>query len=98
MSETSDMHSGHSILSGAGVGVLPCFVGDADAGLRQVGDEIAELRHRSWLVMNNEDRHRPEIRAVVDRMTSLFRRHAALFEGRCGLSEPTLSKALDVAT
>ncbi len=88
----------HSILSGAGVGVLPCFVGDADVDLRRIGGELTELRHRSWLVMNNEDRHRPEIRAVVDRMTVLFRRHAALFEGRCGLGETTLSKTFDVAT
>ncbi|WP_051229023.1 LysR family transcriptional regulator [Pleomorphomonas oryzae] len=88
----------HSILSGAGVGVLPCFVGDVDPDLRRVGEEIAELRHRSWLVMNNEDRHRPEIRAVVDRMTVLFRRHVALFEGRCGLGEPALSNPLDMAT
>lgn len=88
----------HSIQSGAGVGVLPCFVGDADPELRRVGEEIVELRHRSWLVMNNEDRHRPEIRAVVDRMTTLFRRHASLFEGRCGLGEPALSNTLDMAT
>jgi len=88
----------HSILSGAGVGVLPCFVGDADPDLRRVGGEIAELRHKSWLVMNNEDRHRPEIRAVVDRMTALFRRHAALFEGRGALGGVALSNVLGVAT
>jgi DNA-binding transcriptional LysR family regulator len=88
----------HSILSGAGVGVLPCFVGDTDPELRRVGEEIAELRHRSWLVMNNEDRHRPEIRTVVDRMRALFRRHAALFEGRADRLESTLSNAERVAT
>lgn len=88
----------HCILSGAGVGVLPCFVGDTDSRLSRVGDEIAELRHRSWLVMNNEDRHRPEIRAVVDRMTTLFRRHAAEFEGRGGAGAPALSNAFDMAT
>ena len=60
--------------------------------------EIAELRHKSWLVMNNEDRHRPEIRAVVDRMTALFRRHAALFEGRGALGGVALSNVLGVAT
>lgn len=72
----------HLILSGAAAGVLPCFIGDADPELARLGDEILSLRHRSWLVMNNEDRHRPEIRLVVDRLTALFRRHAALFEGR----------------
>ena len=64
--------------------------GDDDPELRRVGEEIAELRHRSWLVMNNEDRHRPEIRTVVDRMRALFRRHAALFEGRMALATALL--------
>lgn len=88
----------HSILSGAGVGVLPCFVGDDDPGLRRLGGEIAELRHKSWIVMNNEDRHRPEIRAVVDRMTSLFRTNAALFEGRLPDRQTTLQNTTEAVT
>lgn len=88
----------HSILSGAGVGVLPCFVGDDDPGLRRVGGELSELRHRSWIVMNNEDRHRPEIRAVVDRMTALFRRSAALFEGRQPDGRTPLPKTTETVT
>lgn len=88
----------HSILSGAGVGVLPCFVGDDDPGLRRRGGEITELRHKSWIVMNNEDRHRPEIRAVVDRMTALFRANAALFEGRLPDRQTTLQNTTEAVT
>lgn len=68
--------------AGAGTAVLPCFVGDLDAILERVGGEIEPLRHRQWIVMNNEDRHRREIRTVVDRMTRLLRSHADLFAGR----------------
>ena len=69
-------------LAGAGTAVLPCFVGDQDIRLVRVGEEIAELRHSQWIVMNNDDRHRREIRTVVDRMVSLVRGHAELFAGR----------------
>ena len=69
-------------LAGAGVAVLPCFVGDADPRLERADEEIAELRHGQWLVMNSDDRHRREIRTGVDRMTKFFKGQAELFAGR----------------
>ncbi len=69
-------------LAGAGTAVLPCFIGDQDMRLQRVGGEILSLRHTQWIVMNNDDRHRPEIRAVVDRMVSFVRGNADLFSGR----------------
>ncbi len=68
-------------LAGAGIAVLPCFVGDLEPRLQRAGEEIVELRHRQWIVMNNDDRHRAEIRTVVDRMKKLLRSHADLFAG-----------------
>ncbi|WP_113133235.1 LysR family transcriptional regulator [Hyphomicrobiales bacterium] len=68
--------------AGAGCAVLPCFIGDLDPMLERAGDEIPALRHRQWIVMNNEDRHRKEIRTVVDRMTKLLRSHADVFAGK----------------
>jgi DNA-binding transcriptional LysR family regulator len=70
--------------AGAGQAVLPCFVGDSDARLVRVGEEIATLRHRQWLVMNNDDRHRAEIRTVADRIVGLVKRHADAFAGSEG--------------
>lgn len=69
-------------LGGAGTAVLPCFVGDQDMRLERVGDEIGSLRHRQWIVMNNDDRHRREIRTVVDRMVKFVRSRARLFAGQ----------------
>lgn len=69
-------------LAGAGTAVLPCFVGDQDMRLERVGEEIAGLRHSQWIVMNNDDRHRREIRTVVDRMVKFIKGHAELFAGR----------------
>ena len=69
-------------LGGAGTAVLPCFVGDQDMRLERVGGEIESLRHSQWIVMNNDDRHRRDIRTVVDRMVKFARAHGPLFAGR----------------
>ncbi|WP_421360135.1 LysR family transcriptional regulator [Agrobacterium rosae] len=69
-------------LAGAGVAVLPCFIGDADARLVREGEVIEDLRHKQWIVMNNEDRHRRDIRTVADRMVKLIKAHSDLFAGR----------------
>jgi DNA-binding transcriptional LysR family regulator len=70
------------VRAGVGKAVLPCFVGDLDAELQRHGGELTELRHGQWIVMNNEDRHRPEIRTVADRMTKLLKSYADLFAGK----------------
>jgi DNA-binding transcriptional LysR family regulator len=70
------------VRAGAGKAVLPCFVGDLDPQLQRLGPELSELRHRQWIVMNNDDRHRAEIRAVADRMTRLLKSYADLFAGK----------------
>jgi DNA-binding transcriptional LysR family regulator len=70
------------IRSGVGKGVLPCFAGDRDPRLERAGEEIAELREDQWIVMHNDDRHRPEVRAVIDRIVGLIVPHRPLFAGR----------------
>ncbi|RUM07228.1 LysR family transcriptional regulator [Rhizobium chutanense] len=70
------------VRAGAGKTVLPCFVGDLDPQLQRLGGDLPELRHAQWIVMNAEDRHRPEIRTVADRMTRLIRSYADLFAGK----------------
>lgn len=69
-------------VAGAGRVVLPCFVGDHDPQLQRAGDEIIELRHRQWLVTNNDDRHRPEIRRLSNRMVHILKAHSDIFRGR----------------
>ena len=70
------------VLAGAGCAVLPCFVGDMAPQLERVGREIEELRHGQWIVAHNDDRHRHDIRRVLNRVTDLLKSHAKLFEGR----------------
>ena len=70
------------IRSGVGKSILPCFAGDRDALLERAGEEIAELREGQWLVMHNDDRHRPDVRAVIERMAALIAAHAAAVRRR----------------
>lgn len=70
------------VKAGAGCAVLPCFVGDAEPGLERATEEIAELRHRQWIVTNSDDRARREIRTLADRLTKLLKAHHDLFAGK----------------
>lgn len=76
----------HSVLeliaAGAGQGVLPCFAGDRDPRLVRVGRPIAELDQEQWLVSHHEERHRPEVRRVANRIVRLMRTHRRLFSGK----------------
>jgi hypothetical protein len=67
--------------AGTGKAVLPCFVGDDDKDLVRVGGPIAELRGEQWLVLNDQARHEPAVRTVIDRLVALLKEHRALFEG-----------------
>ena len=69
------------IRAGVGTSVLPCFAGDRDPLLERAGEAIAELREDQWLVMHNDDRHRPDVRTVIDRIVALALAHAPLFAG-----------------
>lgn len=72
------------VAAGAGLSVFPCFVGDSDPRLVRVAPPIGELAAEQWLVSHNEERHRPEVRRVADRIVRLMREHAVLFRGESG--------------
>lgn len=56
---------------GAGQIIIPTFVGKKDAKLEQRSEIISELSHDAWLVTHDDDRHLPEVRRVIDRITKL---------------------------
>ena len=77
---------GHDLLlrlvrQGAGRGVMPVFVGDADPSLVREGEIIGELNHDLWIVANADDRHRVEVRTVIDRLADILRRNEKCFTG-----------------
>jgi DNA-binding transcriptional LysR family regulator len=68
--------------AGVGRAVLPCFIGDSDEALERIGDPIPELRGEQWLVLNEQARHEPAVRTVIDRLGALLTAHHALFVGQ----------------
>ena len=71
------------IVAGQGKGVLPCFIGDVREDLERDGPLLEELTTRLHLVVNDDDRHHPEIRIMIDRVANLLETHADLFAGKC---------------
>jgi len=75
------------VRGGAGIGLMPCFIGDRDPILTRAGGFIEELTETQWLVMHDDDRHRKEVRIVIERIVALFSDHAALLAGERPLSD-----------
>ncbi len=69
------------VAAGVGQAVLPCFVGDGEPGLERAGGVLAEVRDEQWLVLNDQARHEPAVRGVIDRLAALLQRHRPLFSG-----------------
>jgi DNA-binding transcriptional LysR family regulator len=69
------------IRAGIGKGVMPCFAGDRDPQLERAGPTIPELDEVQWIVMHNDDRHRPDVRKVIERIAALVSANTELYAG-----------------
>lgn len=69
------------VAGGAGISVLPCFVGDSDARLARIGAVISDLGTEQWLVAHHDERHAPAIRRVMERIVRLMAEAGPLFAG-----------------
>lgn len=73
------------VAAGAGLSVLPCFLGDIDPRLVRVAPPIPELETDLWLVSHHEERHTQAVRIVADRITGLMREQGPLYRGETPL-------------
>ncbi|MCM2400304.1 LysR family transcriptional regulator [Rhizobium sp. S153] len=69
------------VRSGGGRAILPCFIGEREDGLIRIGEPVAALTADLWITMHDDDRSRPEVRLMIDRLAKLLQTHAALFTG-----------------
>ena len=72
----------HAARSGAGLAILPCFMGDTDPDLARAGGIIGDVVVDQWLLVHRDLRALPRVRAVMDAIVDLFHRERALLEGR----------------
>lgn len=70
-----------AVRTGAGLSVLPCYLGDADPALARVGAPIAAVAADQWLLVHRDLRDLPRVRAVMDALVELFNDQRALIEG-----------------
>lgn len=69
------------VRAGAGIGVMPCMIGDSDPTLSRAGPIIDELTETQYLVMHGDDRHQGPIRTVIERIVNIYEENAALLAG-----------------
>jgi DNA-binding transcriptional LysR family regulator len=70
-----------AVRAGAGVAVLPCYLGDADPALRRLGPILEEVAADQWLLVHRDLRALPRVRAVMDALVRLFQEERAALEG-----------------
>ena len=61
-------------------GLLPCFVGDPDPGLRRLGGPVAR-ENRLWLLIHADLRRSARVRSLVDFIVPRILAESALYEG-----------------
>lgn len=71
-----------AVRAGAGLAVLPCYLGDADPALRRIGAVLSEVTVDQWLLVHRDLRALPRVRAVMDALVRLFQEERAALEGR----------------
>jgi DNA-binding transcriptional LysR family regulator len=69
--------------AGMGLALLPCYLGDAAAGLQRAARKLPAVpRSALWLLTHNDLKHTARIRAAMDFLATALRSQRTLFEGR----------------
>ncbi len=68
-----------AVCNGAGLCVLPCFIGEAEARLQRCSDAVEGLGHTQWLVSHDVSRKERPIKRVAGALYDVFARDLALF-------------------
>lgn len=78
---TSTSLKREALTAGAGLGILPCFVGDAEPGLVRVTPPIEEISADYWLIVPPENTSPPYFRRAIDWVTESFREQKDALSG-----------------
>jgi DNA-binding transcriptional LysR family regulator len=61
-----------AVRGGVGVAGLPCFIGDRDRDLIRIGKDIPPFARDIWLLVHQDLRKAPAVRAVMDFVTAVI--------------------------
>ena len=76
---SSSINVQHSLIaSGAGVGILPCFIGQQDARLTRVLADSVAIRRSFWLVVHRDMRKLARVDAFIGWLEEVVRKIAPL--------------------
>jgi DNA-binding transcriptional LysR family regulator len=83
----------NALYAGAGISLLPCYIGDADPRLARIGFEragalVAEVTADQYLLVHHDLRNLPRVRAVMDALIRLFQQDRALLGGQQAAGKP----------
>ncbi len=70
------------VRKGAGLGILPCFAGDGDACLTRLTPPLDEVHSEHHLIVHQDLRRVPAVRAVMDALIGLFQDQADTLAGQ----------------
>jgi len=59
--------------AGAGLCILPCFIGDTEPTLCRYSQPIDDLAHTQWLVSHDDDRHLKHVKTTAKRLQQIFK-------------------------
>jgi DNA-binding transcriptional LysR family regulator len=76
-----------SALQAGGLALLPCFRGDQEPALRRVETVPSAPDAEVWLVVHEEMRHVPRIRAVLDCIAETFRHTASTMDPQAAVRQ-----------
>lgn len=82
-----------AVAAGAGLAVLPCYLGDRDPVLQRLSTPLKEVSADQWLLVHRDLRELPRVRAVMDSLIRLFQEERAQLEGGCRALPPALGAA-----
>jgi DNA-binding transcriptional LysR family regulator len=85
--------------AGMGLAPLPCFLGDADPGLRRFTPPIADFAVDLWILTHEDLKQSGRVRAFMEFMADALGREAPLLEGRLpGVDEAAVPRRPLAAT
>ena len=70
-----------AIRNGAGLGILPCFAGDADPTLQRLTAPLETISSTLYLLVHQDMRRSPAVRASMDALIDLYAQHSELLAG-----------------